>query len=312
MTSMKAVRIHAFGGPERLEQHDIEAPAVGDHELLIQVRAASVNPVDYKTRAGHYPPVTAQQLPKVLGRDIAGVVLQRGALAQRWQRGDFVYAMLDQEHGGYAEQVALRADLCARKPRNLSFAEAAAVPLAGLTAWQGLFDHGRLEAGQTVLIHGGAGGVGHFAVQFAKVRGARVITTVSSRDVGFVRTLGADLIIDREREQFDESVRGVDLVLDLVAGEVQQRSLQVIRHGGALISTLTKPNESAARQRNVRVANYTTRADCAELREITRLLEAGSVRPYLQATFGLADVQSAQSCAEHEHPRGKVVLDMFA
>ncbi|HEX4352239.1 MAG TPA: NADP-dependent oxidoreductase [Polyangiales bacterium] len=308
---MKAVSIHAFGGPEVLELAELDAPTVRDREVLIRVRAASINPVDYKTRAGHYPPVTERQLPKVLGRDVAGIVEQTGTLARRWKNGDELYAMLDQEHGGYAQSVAVRADLCARKPRNLSFAEAAAVPLAGLTAWQGLFDHGRLESGQTVLIHGGAGGVGHFAVQFAKVRGARVITTVSERDLDFVRKLGADQIIDRDRERFDDIVRDVDLVLDLIAGDVQERSMRVIKPGGALVSTLSRPDRAWARQRGVRVANYLTRPDSAELSEITQLIEMGKVRPYLQATFGFADVKSAQSRAEHEHPRGKIVLDMM-
>ncbi|HEY2732668.1 MAG TPA: NADP-dependent oxidoreductase [Polyangiales bacterium] len=309
---MKAVSIHAFGGPEVLEFAELEAPTLSDREVLMQVRAASVNPVDYKTRSGHYPAVGEAQLPKVLGRDVAGIVRQTGAHARRWKCGDELYAMLDSEHGGYAQSVAVRADLCARKPRNLSFAEAAAVPLAGLTAWQGLFDHGRLEPGQRVLIHGGAGGVGHFAVQFAKVRGARVITTVSKRDIDFVRKLGADQIIDRDRDRFEDIVRDVDLVLDLIAGEVQARSMCVIRAGGALVSTLSKPDREQARLRGVRGANYLTRPDSAELAEITQLIEMGKVRPYVQATFSVADVKSAQSRAEHEHPRGKIVLDMSA
>src|SRR5512146_44947 len=218
MAKMKAVCIQSFGGPEALEVKKIERPVPAADEVLIKVRAASVNPVDYKIRAGDYPPVKQEDLPQILGRDIAGVVVGRGSAVTEFHEGDEVFVMLDAGTGGYAEYVTVKEDLCAPKPATIDYAEAAAVPLAAITAWQGLFDHGHLESGQRVLIHGGAGGVGHLAVQFAKARGATVAATVATEDVDFVRRLGADQVIDYTRERFEEQVREVDLVLDLVAG----------------------------------------------------------------------------------------------
>jgi len=202
-----------------------------------------VNPVDYKTRAGEYPGVNAAQLPTILGRDVSGTIVDQGAAVTRFEKGDEVYAMLDAGHGGYAEYVTLRAHLCAPKPARLTHIEAAAVPLAALTAWQGLFDHGQLRPGQRVLIHGGAGGVGHLAIQFAKARGAYVASTVSKSDKNFVRSLGADQAIGHEAERFEELVAKVDLVFDLVAGEVQERSWAILKKGGTFVSTLNKPSQ---------------------------------------------------------------------
>ncbi|CCD95813.1 Quinone oxidoreductase (NADPH:quinone reductase) (Zeta-crystallin) (fragment) [Bradyrhizobium sp. ORS 375] len=169
---MHAIRIHTFGGPSELVWDDIPMPEPGEGDVLVRVRAASVNPVDYKTRSGSYPAVTQEQLPKVLGRDVAGVVERIGRTVTRFRTGDAAFAMLDRDVGGYAEIVRIHEGDAAKVPDGVDFIEAAAVPLAALTAWQGLFDHGHLEAGQKVLIHGGAGGVGHFAIQFAKNAGA--------------------------------------------------------------------------------------------------------------------------------------------
>ena len=189
MSKMKAVCIESFGGPETLQVQRIEQPEPAEDEVLIRVRAASVNPVDYKIRSGRYPAVKEQDLPRILGRDVSGVVAAVGAGVTQFHKGDEIFAMLDRGTGGYAEYVTIKADLCAPKPATLGYAEAAAVPLAAITAWQGLFDYGRLEPGQRVLIHGGAGGVGHFAIQLAKARGAQVSTTVSGKDKEFVRAL---------------------------------------------------------------------------------------------------------------------------
>jgi NADPH:quinone reductase-like Zn-dependent oxidoreductase len=309
---MKAVRIHSFGGPEVLKLEELQTPSLADDQVLIRVQTASVNPVDYKTRAGKYPAVKADQLPRVLGRDVAGKVEQCGAGVRSWQPGDAVYALLDRERGGYAQLVALNADLCARAPKNLSATEAAAIPLAGLTAWQGLFDHGQLREGQSVLIHGGAGGVGHLAIQFAKARGAHVSTTVSTRDIDFARELGADIVIDRSAQRFEELLSDIDLVFDLVAGEVQKRSIQVLTRGGTLVSTLGKPDESALKEREIRGVGYMAEPNAAQLNEITQLIEAGKVRPYVHATFPLAEVARAHEVSEKDHPRGKIVLEVPA
>lgn len=310
MTTMKAVRIRSFGGPEVLELTDIEKPTPTDDEVLIRVRAASVNPVDYKIRSGSYPVVKQDQLPKVLGRDVAGEIERCGRAVRDFKEGDTVYAMLDGGPGGYAEYVTVRADLVAPKPGQLDYRAAAAVPLAGLTAWQGLFDHGHLLAGQRVLIHGGGGGVGHLAVQFAKARGATVATTVAAEDVEFVRHLGADEVIDYEDGRFEEKVHDVDLVLDLIAGDTQERSWAVLKDGGSMISSLAKPSEAKAREHHARAANFVAQPDRGELIEIGRLIDSGRVHPHVSAVFELRDAAEAQTQLERRHAQGKVVLQM--
>lgn len=310
VTTMKAVRIRSFGGPEVLELADVDKPEPRDDEVLIRVRAASVNPVDYKIRSGSYPVVKQDQLPKVLGRDVAGEIERCGRAVRNFEAGDTVYAMLDGGPGGYAEYVSVKADIVAPKPGQLGYREAAAVPLAGLTAWQGLFDHGHLQPGQRVLIHGGAGGVGHLAVQFAKARGATVATTVGSGDVEFARRLGADQVIDYTRERFEEQVHEVDLVLDLIAGETQERSWAVLKDGGTMISSLARPSEEQARRHHSHAANFMAHPDRDELIEIGRLIDQGRVHPHVSAVFELKDAREAQAQLERHHSPGKVVLQM--
>lgn len=310
MTTMKAVRIRSFGGPEVLELADVEKPTPKDDEVLIRVRAASINPVDYKIRSGGYPVVKQDQLPKVLGRDVAGEIERCGRAVRNFKEGDTVYAMLDSGPGGYAEYVSARAEIVAPKPGQLGYREAAAVPLAGLTAWQGLFDHGHLQAGQKVLIHGGAGGVGHLAVQFAKARGATVAATVAGEDVEFTRHLGADQVIDYTRERFEEKVHDVDLVLDLIAGETQERSWAVLKDGGTMISSLAEPSQEQARQHHAQAGRFTAHPDRAELMEIGRLIDEGRVHPHVSAVFELKEAREAQSQLERHHSQGKVVLQV--
>jgi NADPH:quinone reductase-like Zn-dependent oxidoreductase len=310
MTTMKAVRIRSFGGPEVLELAEIEKPEPKDDEVLIRVRAASINPVDYKIRSGSYPVVKQDQLPKVLGRDVSGDIDRCGRAVRNFKEGDTVYAMLDGGPGGYAEYVTVKADLVAPKPAQCDYRAAAAVPLAGLTAWQGLFDHGHLQAGQRVLIHGGGGGVGHLAVQFAKAKGATVAATVGTDDVEFVRELGADEVIDYTRERFEEKVQDVDLVLDLIAGETQERSWAVLKDGGTLISSLARPSAEQARKHHARAESFVAHPDRAELIEIAQLIDEGKVHPHVSAVYELKDAREAQAQLEQHHAQGKVVLQM--
>jgi NADPH:quinone reductase-like Zn-dependent oxidoreductase len=245
---MKAIHIHRFGGPEVMELDDVPIPQPKDDELLVRIHAASVNPVDYKIRRGAVPWVSREMLPIPLGRDLSGTVENAGALLAAFE-GAAIYAMLGSiDRGSYAEYVLVKPNEAAPKPARLSHMEAAAVPLAALTAWQGLFDHGHLEAGQTALIHGGSGGVGHFAIQFAKLKGATVLTTVSGRNLNFVSELGADRAIDYRSQRFEEIARDVDLVLDLVGGETQERSWLVLKPGGILVSALGEPSREKAMQ----------------------------------------------------------------
>ncbi|MDB5444435.1 MAG: oxidoreductase [Phenylobacterium sp.] len=305
---MKAVRIHEFGGPDALKLDDLPKPRPGPGEVLVRVLAASVNPVDYKIRQGGY--LSADALPLTLGRDIAGLVETVGDGVTGFQPGDAIYAMLDRSHGGYAEYVAEKAENCAKKPERLDFIRAAAVPLAGLTAWQGLFDQGGLRSGQRTLIQGAAGGVGHFAVQFAKARGAEVIATCSGEDVDFVRRLGADQVIDYQAERFEDRVRDVDLVYDLVDGESQDRSWAVLKDGGVMVSTLKEPDKAKAAAKHARGVHYMAQPNGAQLTEIARLIDAGQVTPHIEAVFPLSQAGQAEQALETRHVRGKVVLEV--
>lgn len=311
MATMKAVRIHDYGGPEVLSLDEVQFPEPHDDEVVLKVHAASVNPVDYKIRSGKYGG-GKEKLPITLGRDVSGVVETCGTRAHTLKRGDPIYAMLGHDRGGNAEYVVVKAVEGTAKPEHLSHTEAAAVPLAGLTAWQGLFDHGGLKAGQRVLIHGGAGGVGHLAIQFAKAKGAFVATTVSRDDVDFVLQLGADQAIDYEHERFEDLVEDVDVVFDLVAGETQDRSWSVLKPGGIIVSTLSQPSEEKARAHKARGTHYMAQPNAAQLAEIGRLIEVGKVKPFVQATYPLAEVAKAEERLEREHTRGKIVLEVAA
>jgi NADPH:quinone reductase-like Zn-dependent oxidoreductase len=310
MPKMKAVCIRSFGGPEVLKVEEIDVPQPKDDEVLIRVKAASVNPVDYKLRSGVFSGGQTLKQPTVLGRDIAGTIERCGRAVQSLHAGDNVYALLDGGQGGYAQYVTIKASICVPEPRQLDHVAAAAVPLAGLTAWQGLFDEGHLKSGQRVLIHGGAGGVGHLAIQLAKAKGASVATTVASEDVEFARSLGADQVIDYQQERFEDKVRDIDLVLDLVGGETQQRSWAVLKDGGAMISTLAKPSDEKARERHARTSHYRSHPDAGELAEIGKLIDSGKVKPHVAATYPLERAADAQERIARQHVQGKVVLQV--
>jgi NADPH:quinone reductase-like Zn-dependent oxidoreductase len=306
--SMHAIMIRRFGGPEAVEFAEIDVPQPRDGELLLKVQAASLNPVDWKIRSGKYPAVGEDKLPYVLGRDLSAIVVVSDdpGLAP----GTLVHGLLDIAHGSFAEYAIARPDEVAPVPGTLEHVSAASVPLAGLTAWQGLFDHGALQSGQTVLIHAGAGGVGHLAVQFAKARGATVIATASSDHVAFVRSLGADEVIDYRRERFDDRVRDVDLVYDLVGGQTQERSWPLLRKGGTLVTTLAEPPQDKALAHGVRALRYTAKSSGRQLREIDALIESGKVRPHVDRTFDVASCREAFRSIEEGHGAGKIVLDL--
>jgi NADPH:quinone reductase-like Zn-dependent oxidoreductase len=307
---MRAVRIHEFGGPDVMKIEEVPQPSPDSDEVLIKVLAASVNPVDAKIREGKYPPIAQADLPYTLGRDAAGEIVAIGDKVKGYAVGELIYVFLDPKRGGYQETVLAHVSEIAYQPATLDAVQAAGVPLAAITAWQGLFDHGGLAAGKRVLIHGGAGGVGHFAIQFAKARGAWVATTVSSRDADFARSLGADLAIDYKGDKFETMVGKVDLVYDLIGGETQDRSFDVIKRGGVLISTLQQPDEARGRDRGIRVGRYTAQPNGAQLGEIAGLIDDGSVRVVVDKVFPLEQFKEAQASLENDHIRGKVVLKM--
>ena len=306
----KMIRFHNFGSKDVLKAEDVEISQPDASEVLVSVHAASINPVDFKIRSGKYPAVKDDRLPYTLGRDFSGIVAKCGAQAKRFKVGDEVFGMVGIHGGGYAEQAVVDQDAVAAKPPGIDHLHATAIPLAGQTAWQGLFRHGRLQPGQSVLIHGGSGGVGHFAIQFAKAEGARVLTTVSTDNVEFARELGADVVIDYKTDRFEDRGHDLDMVFDLIDGETRERSWSLLKKGGVLVSTLTEPSQEKAAQFSVRALRYTVEADGAELAEIATLVATGKVKPHVQRTFPLIAAADALACVERGHSVGKVVLEV--
>lgn len=297
---MHAVLMHETGGPDVLRYEEAERPEPRDGEVLIGVRAASVNPVDWKYRRG----IAEKQLPAVLGNDVSGLVeLSR---AEGFVEGDEVFGLA--ASGGYAEFATSPAAVIARKPTGLSHEQAAAIPVAGMTAWQALFDRGGLEGGQTALVAGAAGGVGHFAVQFARHAGARAIGTGSSRNREFVLDLGAEEYVDYTQQEVADAVGGVDVAFDTVGGETTQSLLPAVRKGGVLVTIAGAPPEEAAQQRGVRAELLVMSPSSDQLTRIADLVAAGDVSVEIADVFPLTGVQRAHELSESGHTRGKIIL----
>ncbi len=308
MTDMKAVQIHAYGGPEVLKYEDVPRPAPQAGEILLRIQAAGVNPVDWKVREGYMKDVMPMQFPLILGYDVAGTVEEVGAGVTQFAVGDAVYA--DIKSGGYAEYVAFPAKEAARKPQTLDFTGTASLPVAALTAWQALFDHAHLEAGQAVLIHAGSGGVGHLAVQLAKNKGAHVIATASSQNHDFVRSLGADEVIDYNTTKFEDVVHDVDVVFDTMGGETQERSWGVLKPGGILVSIVSPDTEQKAKAHGKRGLMMMAQNNTAQLTELAALIDAGKLKPHVERVFPLAEARQAQETSQGGHVRGKIVLQV--
>ncbi|MGD1001308.1 MAG: NADP-dependent oxidoreductase [Candidatus Brocadiia bacterium] len=309
MATMKAVRVYAYGGPEVLKYEDAPRPKPGPGELLIRVHAAGVNPVDWKVREGYLKDVFKYSMPYTPGWDVSGVVEAAGAGAVRFKKGDEVFSFPDHpRYGAYAEYMAVKETELAPKPKTLDHAHAAAVPAASLTAWQALFGAGGLRAGQKVLIHGAAGGVGGFAVQLAKWKGAHVIGTASARNQDFLRQLGADEAIDYAAAKFEEIVRDVDVVFDTIGGETQARSWQTLKKGGMLVSTVSPPPAEEAARRGVRQGMIMVQPNAAQLAEIAGLIDSGKVKVFVETVLPLSEARRAQEMSQTGHTRGKIVL----
>lgn len=313
---MRAIIINDFGGRDRLQLAERPVPAPGKREILIRVKAAGCNPVDYKLREGLRKDKLPHMFPIILGWDVAGVVEACGRGCTRFQPGDEVFAYCRKPivmHGAYAEFVTFDEKHTARKPANLSFEEAAALPLAGLTAWQSLIEAGGIARGQRVLIHAAAGGVGGFAVQLARWKGCRVIATASAGNHDHVRSLGAHEVIDYTQTDFVAAVRanhpdGIDLAYDTVGGDVQERSADVLKPGGRLVSLLAFANEAALRAKGVDCRYVFVRPDGRQLARLAKLAEAGKLNVTLAATLPLAEAARAHELLESRHTRGKIVL----
>ncbi len=297
---MQAVLIRETGSPEVLHYEVADRPEPGDGQVLIRVRAASVNPADWKARRG----LSGTRLPAVLGRDVSGTVeLSR---ADGFAEGDDVFGYV--AGGGYAEFATASASRIARKPPGLSHEQAAALPVAGMTAWQALFDRGALERGQTALIAGAAGGVGHLGVQFAKHAGARVIGTGSSRNRDFVLGLGADEYVDYTEHDVGDAVSAIDVALDTVGGDTTQALVPTLRDGGILVTIANAPPEEMARARGARAELLVMSPNAEQLARIAELVASGEVRVEISEVLSLTEVQRAHQLSESGHTRGKIVL----
>ena len=297
---MQAVVVHETGGPEVLVLEEADRPEPGDGEVLVKVRAASVNPIDWKYRRG----IAQRELPAVLGNDISGTI--ESSRAEGFAEGDDVFGWA--ASGGYADFATASADTIARKPDGVTHEQAAGIPVAGLTAWQALFDRGGLDAGQTALIAGAAGGVGHFAVQLAKHAGARVIGTGSSRNREFVLELGADEYVDYTQQDVAAAVSDVDLAFDTVGGGTTQSLVPTLREGGVIVTIANAPPEDAARERGARAELLVTSPSSDQLARVAELVGSGEVRVEIAEVLPLTEVRRAHELNESGHTRGKIIL----
>jgi NADPH:quinone reductase-like Zn-dependent oxidoreductase len=306
---MKAVRMHEYGDASRLTFEDAPVPRPAKGQILLRVRAAGVNPVDWKIRSGAFKGGLDFPLPVILGFDVAGEVERVGEGVSRFKKGDRVFAFLALSRaGGYAQFAVVDQAEAARMPDELDFARAAATPLAALTAWQCLFDKARLEKGQTVLVHAGAGGVGHFAVQLAKWKGAKVIATASSANSDFLKKLGADQVVDYKAVRFEDVVKDVDVVLDTVGEDTTNRSAAVLRKGGILVSIVGDPDPAVFAARGARAVDHLVEPNGAQLARIADLLRTRELVPHISLQLPLSDAAKAQTQSESGRTRGKIVL----
>jgi NADPH:quinone reductase-like Zn-dependent oxidoreductase len=311
MATMKAVRFHSYGGSDVLVYEEMPRPQAGAGEVLIRVHAAGVNPLDWKVRDGHLKERMKHQLPLVPGWDVSGVVEAVPPDVTAYKIGDEVYGLLNfMGNGAYAEYVATQNQNLALKPKSIDHIQAGAVPLAALTAWQALFDVADLQSGQTVLIHAAAGGVGHFAVQIAKWKEAKVIATASANNEGFLRELGADEVIDYRTTKFEEAVHDVDVVLDTMAGDTRQRSWQVLKKGGILVATLGITPQEIENQPGVRGGGLMVHPDFDQLTQIAALIDAGNLKPTVSTVLPLKEAARAHELSQTEHVKGKIVLQV--
>jgi len=303
--------IHKYGGPEELKYEDMPEPVINQDDVLIRVYSTSVNPIDWKVRQGMRKEGTQRSFPLILGWDVSGVIEKAGSGVTNFKIGDEVYGRPDTTRNGtYAEYVAVRAGEIYFKPKTTGHALAAAVPLAGLTAWQGLFDHGKLKPGQKILIHGAAGGVGTYAVQLAKWRGAYVIGTASGKNASFLKELGASEVIDYKNEHFEEKLKDIDVVFDTIGGETQANSIKVLKSGGILVSTVGIRDMDALKPKGLHGEQYMAKSLPDQLKQLAELIDAGKIKPVIAQQLSLKEAAKAHRISEEGHTRGKIVLNV--
>jgi NADPH:quinone reductase-like Zn-dependent oxidoreductase len=304
---MKAVVAHEYGEPRVLKFEEIPRPEPKANQVLVRVIASAVNPADPLTLSGKYAKEFDTHLPLIPGYDIAGIVEKAGSNVTKLKVGNAVYGY-PTYGGGWAEYVNVSEGEVALKPKSLTFIEAAAVPMGALTAWQSLVDVAKLHAGQTILVHGGSGGVGSFAVQIARVRGAHVIATASTANQDLLKQLGADQTIDYTKTKFEDVVHDVDAVLDPVGKDTLARSYRVVKKGGIVMTLVANLDRAELEKYGIRGAGIAVHPDSEDLTEIAQLIDAGKIKPIVTKVLPLSEAIAAQEQAETHHTRGKIVL----
>ena len=306
---MKAIVVHEYGGPEVLKYEDVPRPEPKEDQILVRVIAAGVNPVDGLIRSGMFAKYEKAAFPMIPGADIAGVVEKAGSKITKFRMGDPVYAYISLKNsGGYAEYAVATEGEASPKPKSLTYVEAAAVPVVALTAWQALIDIAKLSTGQTVLIHGGSGGVGSFAIQIAKDRGAKVIATASTANQDLLKELGADVAIDYTKTKFEDVAKDVDVVLDSIGKDTLARSYGVVKKGGFIVTLVARVDQAELDKHGIRGASLSVKPDSNELAEIGKLIDENQIKVVVSQTFPLADAAKAQEQVATRHTRGKIVL----
>jgi NADPH:quinone reductase-like Zn-dependent oxidoreductase len=304
---IQAIRVHEYGGPEQLQLDEIPKPVPQADEVLVHVHAAGVNPVDWKIRTGSLKDFFPRSLPYIPGYDFAGVVEEVGPNVTAFQKGQAVFGQAP-EFGTYTEYTIAPVTTVALKPETLGFDEAATISVGATTAWQGLFDHGKLEPGQRVLILGAAGGVGLFAVQFARWKGAHVIGTASTRNLDFVHSLGAHEVIDYTTIDVANAVHDVDLVLDTVGGEALANIWPTLKHGGTVVSIAGQPSPEKARELDARAVNFSAQTTSDLMSTFAHLIDEGTVKVAIATSLPLREAPKAHELSQRGHGRGRIVL----
>src|SRR5438034_5930893 len=307
--TMKAVVVHEYGGPEVLKYEEVPRPEPKEDQILVRVMAAGVNPVDALIRSGMFAKYEKDVFPIIPGADIDGVIDKVGSKITKFEAGDPVFAYVSLKGGGgYAEYALGTERDTAAKPKSLSYAEAAAVPIVALTAWQALIDTARLGAGQTALIHGGSGGGGSFAIQIAKARGAKVIATASTANQDLLKELGADVVVDYTKQKFEDVAKDVDVILDSVGKDTLARSYGVVRKGGFIVTLVARIDQAEVDKHGIHGASLNVEPNSDELAEIGKLIDEKKIKVVVSQTFPLAEAKRAQEQVATGHTRGMIVL----
>ncbi len=308
---MKAVQINKYGGVEVLEINEVEEPKAGPNQVLVEVYAACINPFDYHFRFGAVSKMMPVKFPATMGGDFAGKIIELGEGVSDFKAGDEVFGsaiILGGGSGSFAQKLVANTANIALKPTSVDFTNAAALPLVGSSAIQAIEEHIKLKSGQKILIHGGAGGIGHVAVQVAKALGAYVAVTAASKDVEFVKSLGADQVINYQKEDFSQDLKDFDAVYDTVGGEVTNKSFKVLKKGGVIVSMLGQPDEQLVKEYGVTAIGQGTKTTQEHLERLKELVDGGKVKVHVDKVFTLDQIKEAFTYQEQTHPRGKVVI----